>query len=392
MEFDQIVKRLDWLDEEHRKNKTALTDAKTQLDSLESENKALRKKVKELTTEMSRLSTAAGRMAEFDTTLTQHRKEISLFIADVEKRRETNQAEIDKRYRLEFDGLNKSLADVKKVKESVSEIKRELKGFNDEEMRRSRAMTEAQAKTEEMLRSAEESQRAIRSSDESRRLESKRVADLQGEVAAMRKRQEEVREKTDVLADAMRRTEVRLNEILASESDRRQSQTSFVETQARLQVERDRAWKGWQESFGSLAKQTEALEAQLQAWDIAQRSVKRAQEAYEEITTKFERRINEITEIQRLAEDRFRQEWVTFKADDQKRWTSFTLSQDEFHKDTHSDVTKIDTRVTAIEDLSQNQQDILQQTREANEQLLQAILAQIHELLSAYDRIMGTAK
>ncbi|KAF0108589.1 MAG: hypothetical protein FD146_475 [Anaerolineaceae bacterium] len=391
MEFDQIVKRLDWLDEDHRKNKTALADAKTQLDSLESENKALRKKVKELTTEMSRLSTAAGRMAEFDTTLTQHRKEISLFIADVEKRREVNQAEIDKRYRLEFEGINKSL-DAKKIKDTLNELKRDVKVLNEEDMRRSRAMSESQAKTEEMLRSAEESQRAIRSSDESRRQESKRVADLHGEVSAMRKRQDEVREKTDVLADAMRRTEVRLNEILASESDRRQSQTNFVETQARLQVERDRAWKGWQESFDTLAKQTETLDAQLQAWDSAQRSVKRAQEAYEEITTKFERRINEITEIQRLAEDRFRQEWVTFKADDQKRWTSFTLSQDEFRKDTHGDVAKMDERVTTIEDLTQTQQDILQQTREANEQLLQALLAQVHELLSSYDRIMGTSK
>ena len=34
---------------------------------------------------------------------------------------------------------------------------------------------------------------------------------------------------------------------------------------------------------------------------------------------RFERRINEITEMERLTEERFRQEWVTFKADDQKR-------------------------------------------------------------------------
>ena len=33
--------------------------------------------------------------------------------------------------------------------------------------------------------------------------------------------------------------------------------------------------------------------------------------------------------LQRLAEERLRQEWVTFKADDQKRWTGYTLSQDE---------------------------------------------------------------
>jgi hypothetical protein len=94
--------------------------------------------------------------------------------------------------------------------------------------------------------------------------------------------------------------------------------------------------------------------------------------------------------MQRLAEDRFRQEWVTFKADDQKRWTSYTLGQDETHRDTRSTVEKVDQRLTAIEDLAQTQQDVLQQTKEANEQLFQGMLAQIHELLSAYERIMGT--
>ena len=31
----------------------------------------------------------------------------------------------------------------------------------------------------------------------------------------------------------------------------------------------------------------------------------------------------------RLTEDRFRQEWVAFKADDQKRWTNYSLVQEE---------------------------------------------------------------
>ena len=47
-------------------------------------------------------------------------------------------------------------------------------------------------------------------------------------------------------------------------------------------------------------------------------------------------------------------------------------------------------RECSIEDLAQTQQDVLQQTKEANEQLFQGMLAQIHELLSAYERIMST--
>ncbi len=35
------------------------------------------------------------------------------------------------------------------------------------------------------------------------------------------------------------------------------------------------------------------------------------------------------------------------------------------------------------------QQDMIEQTKDANEQLFQGMLSQIHELLSAYERIMS---
>jgi hypothetical protein len=155
-------------------------------------------------------------------------------------------------------------------------------------------------------------------------------------------------------------------------------------------VERDHAWKEWQGSLETLQKQSGTMDRYFQDWEVAQRTVKRVQETYEEIVQKFERRINEITEMQRLSEDRFRQEWVTLKADDQKRWTSFTLSQDETRKDSHTDMVKMEERLTALEDVTQSQQDVLQQTKDANQQMFQGMLAQIHELLSAYERIMSS--
>ena len=287
----------------------------------------------------------------------------------------------------EFD---KSVTDLRKVKEPIAEIKRELKSRADEENHRNKLVAEWEARMQEMVKIVEGIQSAQKATEEPRRQDSKRLADLQGELIAARKRLDEAREKTDLFTDSIRRIETRLNEILTNEAERRQMQINFIETQARLQVDRDRTWKEWETNLNNLHKQSETLDRNLQDLEVTQRTVKRTQEKYDEMVQKFERRINEITEMQRLVEDRFRQEWVTFKADDQKRWTSFTLSQEETHKDTRNDVAKIEVRLTALEDLTQTQQDVLQQTKDANEQLFQGMLAQIHELLSAYDRIMST--
>jgi len=389
MEFEQIIKRLDWLDEEHRKDKGTI-EALTQLaSSLEGDLKAANRKIKELSTQMSRLSTAAARIEQYDAALAQQRTDIFKYIDDAGIKHQDQQTEIDKRYQLQFAGINKSVADFRKTKERIAEIKRDLKAYADEESRLSRLSAEWEMRMQAMVKTVEDVQHEQKAAEEPRRQDSKRLADLQGELSAARKRLDESREKNDLFTDSIRRIETRLNEILANEAERRQTQANFIEMQARSQVERDRTWKEWEESLNTLRKQSETMDRNLQDWEVAQRAMKRTQETYEEIVQKFERRINEITEMQRLAEDRFRQEWVTFKADDQKRWTSFTLSQDETHKDTYGSLIKNEERLTSLEDLTQTQQDVLQQTKDANEQLFQGMLAQIHELLSSYERIMS---
>ncbi|HSF81728.1 MAG TPA: hypothetical protein VLA49_10865, partial [Anaerolineales bacterium] len=102
-----------------------------------------------------------------------------------------------------------------------------------------------------------------------------------------------------------------------------------------------------------------------------------------------ERRLNEITEIQRLAEERFRQEWVTFKADDQKRWTNYTLTQEEQRGEANRQYEKLADRISNMEDLVQEFSDLIGQMNEQTEKRMQSLLAMTHEWVSAYERTIG---
>jgi len=390
MESDQILKRFEWIDEQHRKDKDALEALAEKLAYAEGQIKIAHKKIKELNNELSQYSNIPARIDQFNDSLSRQRLDIIKYVDEMDNKDVDKLPEAEKRIQNQLDLLNKSLVELRKFKEPIAEIKREIKINADEEVRLNKQIYEWEKRLKEVTETVEEVRLFQKAAEGPRLQDSKRLAELQGAVNAARKRMEEVRAKNDLFPDSIRRIETRLNEILASETERRQSQVSFLETQARLQIDRDRALKEMEEHLTNMRNQTGSMDRQLQEWDVIQRAAKRAQETYEEIVQKFERRINEITEMQRLAEDRFRQEWVTFKADEQKRWTSYTLTQDEIHKDIQSRGGKIEDRMTMLEDLVQTQQDVLQQTKEANEQLFQGMLAQIHELLSAYERIMST--
>ncbi|MCF6278640.1 MAG: hypothetical protein L3J16_07830, partial [Anaerolineales bacterium] len=216
--------------------------------------------------------------------------------------------------------------------------------------------------------------------------------DTQGEISALRKLLDEEREKQQLNADSLRNIETRVADVLASERKRKQEQMEFIDKQSIQHTDRERLWKEWMEKASSLEQQTELLEAQLQTVDDATRSAKKAEETYAEISQRMERRINEITEMQRLAEDRLRQEWVTFKADDQKRWTGYGLAQDETMKHLQKTMEKIERRLTALDDTSQTIQDQLQQTTDVTEKQMQELMNWAHEWLSSYERVMGHAR
>jgi len=180
--------------------------------------------------------------------------------------------------------------------------------------------------------------------------------------------------------------DMRINELQASEAERRQAQSAFIEKQNLLQVDRERAWKDWQARFADITKQARELNTQLQALDAMNRTLKRSQLAFDDITQTFERRVNEISELQRLVEERFRQEWVAFKADDQKRWTNYTLSQEDQHREFNRTFEKHNERLVLLEDITQEIRDLSQQIIVDIRNRLQKVMTLSGDLLEEHNR------
>ncbi len=392
MELDELVKRLDWLEKEHRKDRAAIADLQEKLVSYEGNMAHLQNQIKQASGDISRFAPIAARLDQFDAMLTQYRSESSKAIDEIEKRRLKHEREIDDRRRLELENVNKSILDIRNSLEVIGDLRRSIQAQVEEDARLGRSIAETDRKIKDLNLVDDELRRGIRLAEDTRKQESKRITDIQGEIAAIRKRADEARERADLNADTIRQLDARVNELMASETDRRIAQMQFIEQQNLAQVDRDRAWKEIQLRFENFARQTATLDQQLLTLDETQRSVKRSQEAFDEMNTRLERRINEITEMQRLAEDRFRQEWVTFKADDQKRWTNYSLTQDELNKDLNLELDKLNQRLAALDDVTQSVQDIIQQTSEATETQLQELMNWAHQFLNTYERIMGRAR
>lgn len=393
MEFEQIVKRLEWLDNQQRENKEAVAKLTERLTSFESNVDLAAKQIKAASKQLTEISPAAKRMEQFEVMLTKQRADIIKLLDENDKARLKSEKDTAKRTQVELDTLSKTVTQLKTtVPASITEIKKDLKERSSELQRALNNMTDLKDRLEASIRSNEDVSNSMKALDETRKNDLKRVSDLQGEITALRKRVDEGREKSAMQSDSIRNMENRFSELMASETERRQAQTAFLDQQAIAQIDRDRAWKDWREKYDSFQTEAAGVETRVKELDEALRGAKKAQETYMELNTKLERRISEVTEMQRLAEDRLRQEWVSFKADDQKRWTGYSLSSEESFRDIRKDLQKATETITSINDVSNNLQDAMHQTTDVTEKQLQELMNAIHEWMTSYQRIMGHGK
>ncbi len=386
MDTEQIIKRLEWLDEERRKDKITIAALQERIASLEGNLPGINQQVKEISAESTRTTATLGRFDQLDANIAQMRVENTRALETIERARAENLREQEKVRLADMESINKALAEIRKGLDPIAELRRNIQARVEEDFRLGRLIEELEQKITNTRRSDDEYKHTLKLLEEGQRQDSKRLTDIQGEVASMRKRVEEQRGRVDIISDNQRRIETRINEFQTTEGERRQAQVSFIERQTMLNVERDRVWKEWQSRFEQIEKVSTNLDTQFQALDSTHRAVKRSQEGFEEITQRFERRINEITEMQRLVEDRFRQEWVSFKADDQKRWTNYTLAHEETQRETSRQFEKTLERLTTVESTSEVLQSTQQRITEDTGKRLQAMLALARQLLDQYDQ------
>lgn len=372
--LEQLEKRVEWLDNERRNDKTALASLQNRLTGLETENIALRKQLKEMEMEISGLQNQFSSLDKYDNRIERLNIDLTKQVRDVNERAEMNLNEAVKRVKLEIEANRRSLSEVVQLSEQLESVRNEQKSAKLEDSRLARLIEELKQKVLEVSRFDEEYRRSQHLLEENYRQENKRLTDMQGELAALRKRVEETRSRFDVFSDSFRSLDTRITELLTYEKDRRDAQAIFIEKVNSSLVDKEKSFRIWENRFEEIDRINLALSSQFEALEASKKAVDKSITGAEEVIERFERRINEISEIQRLNDERFRQEWNSFKGDDLKRWTNYLLGQEEQLRVLNQRLGSAQEELEALKDSSQKSRDDFDKLTRETYRYVQAIL------------------
>ncbi len=386
MDPDQLEKRLAWLDEQRLKDAETIRQLTKTVESLESAQAALSKQLQTVSEENSKLAVQAARLHQVDDTLAKHRKEVAKQMEIAESRRSEKEKHLETLRKTEQKGISKQVETLKMELSRIRELEEALETRREEQIRLNSDLDGLTKKYDKVESEFQETQIQFKSIQESQQKEHKQLGDLENELAEVKRRAVGTRTELEGLADDVRRVDVRTSEAAAAEDERSQAQAVFFERQDLKLVEFDKAWASWEERFEEFERDAATIKEKVISYDETFRAALKIQDTLEGLMERIERRITEVSEMQRLAEDRLKQDWNSVQAEDHKRWNTFKLTNDEHWRDHDRSHIKLHETMASLEKTIASAAQDLSAVREHDESRVRELVVMIREWASEIER------
>jgi chromosome segregation ATPase len=377
MESEQIEKKISWLDEQHRKDNETISRLTERLTSVEVSISRQSQQFEELSSELTRLAGLAKSVHQMDDSLAKQRQEISRQLQDAAEKRSEKEKLLEDVRKADQKSMTGKLDDLLAKYGVVEEIKHGLDNRRDEEIRMSSTVDALEKRVDDLTVKDEDRERTIISLQEGRNQDTRSLGELQAKAADTRKVVDTLRGELDSDENRIRRLEVQVSSLSASEQERQEAHELWTEQQNRKQVEFERIWKEWGNRFVHIEKLATDFEERMVSYEETYRSIKQLQSDLDDVLQRLERRINEITEMQNLVGDRMKQDWSSFQMDDQKRWSTYKLTTDEQWRDHNRLHEKIGSQLQILDENTSDAVRKLSEFKETGLPLIVEVLSML---------------
>lgn len=385
MDVNQAAKMIEWLDEERRRDKSTITTLQERLAQQQELMDALNRRIHGLESDQATLRSQASSPSRDNEILEQMRREMGQAIETVEAKRLTAEREAERRMDL---ARETSMRPMRELTEKLGKIERtttELPAINVEQDRLLTLVAALSVRVDDLFKRLEDPERRLLQLEEQRRTDGRRLSEIESDLPEVRKQLETVKPKITLLEDLSMRNERKIQDVTTGDRDRREQIQQFIDQQTLQLQQRDQQVDDVIKTAASNDESMKRYAERFESWSEAYRDMKKIIDDFERIGDRLERRINEVAEGQRLSEDRFRQEWNDWRADDQKRWKQFTLSNDEVWRLHDREFERFVKRIAEIEAFFPPLQDSLHRLWNLERQRAQMYRDRYQALLLEFD-------
>ncbi len=325
MDLTQASQMLKWLDEERRKDKSLIAALQERLETQAEQLARQEEQLTGLQKGVASLEVLLEQVTEFTRTVERLKAEVLQIIDQRDETRRKEQRETDRARQLEIGSLKDELGRITEELRAIPRLRESMTAIQTEESRLNENLQRLQVEVSDLSKRTEDRLQTVVYLEEQRRADHQRITSLEMEAGEVRKRVESLAAKLPLLEDIIRKYQARLEEGL-------EPIKGFAKTIEEVRVaefQRSQEVKKWLGQAQEVREEVERLREERQRFLTIHRDASEALKQLESFRTRIEARQNELSEMQRLAEERIKRQWEEWQTGQEKRRRDWELNSEE---------------------------------------------------------------
>lgn len=320
MDINQLAQQVDWLDEQHRRDRGELVTLQQRVDAQNTVILELTRKLQETEGRLASATAQLTRFSQVDKSLDQLKEEVIIMLRREEEQRQMAEREASRLRLTEREAQTKAINDLRQQVRSITKLQDSLEVRKAEEQRLGELIMTLRESFLDLVRQTEGWSKTLSYLEEQRRQETKRSAQLQQESAELLKRTESLRGRFEVADNTMSRVESRVNSLWNMRDEMKADQMRMQESLLLADEDRNRQFNNQKERFDTAIAQMAEFAEQFKAFREQFEENKQFLSQLTQVEERLKRDQAQVAELQRLAEERMQKEFEEFQAAEERRW------------------------------------------------------------------------
>jgi len=219
MENEEIVKRIEWLDGERRKDRQTIIELQAQVSKLQEVIALQKRELSNINKDNKKSFSSVVRLDEYEETKAKLKAELAKSQRLIEKRLDTMEQTTAAQRSDDRDTYNKRMLELQGEIKALNELKKSVQSKGEDDFRLNQKLEDLARQLADLRSSGDEQNRLAKILDDNYRVESKRLSDLQVELNTLRKRIDEDRNLSDAQKEYLKKLEGQIHDLVNREKN-----------------------------------------------------------------------------------------------------------------------------------------------------------------------------
>jgi len=372
-----------WLDEELRKEKAQVAELR---DMVEKQQVLLADQAQRslaLEDRLAKMQAELLRIPEAQEALRITRDELVLMFSDMQKGQQQREAEAARNRQAEREQDNQAIQHIQVELQRFGPLEEAISARESEDRRLNEGMLHLEEAQETALKRASEQAEVMRQLADRIERSALQLDQVEEALQEAKKQRQEMSSRVLSLEAALPQVQQQVAELQSMRQQLTNQQGELLESQRRAESERSRALTDWGRQMENFDRQMDAWADQLRYFVDQHEKNRRVLREVEDLARQVSQQQDQLRQVQRIAEDRLRQEFREWRSESDHRWAQQVASREKAEETQAHRHEAHNQRLMALEHWRKDDLALIDATQERLDRLLDQLKAEAEKLKQA---------